>query len=195
MTEKISLRELKREDVTGMLEWMHDPEVQKGLRMNAAEKTEEDALKFIAEALTEPTNGGDVHFAIVDEKDKYKGTISLKNFNFESRNAEYAICLRRNAQHRGIATQATRELLRLAFEEYKLEKVYLNVLAQNVKAIQMYEKVGFAYEGQLRRHLFLNGEYKNLMQYSMLKEEYDVLTRQEEQRALMEKTEKSMSDK
>lgn len=180
MAEKVSLRKLKREDAAGMLEWMHDPEVQKGLRMNGAGKTEADVLKFIEGASTEPIHGGDIHFAITDENDKYEGTISLKKFDFESRNAEYAVCLRSSAQHRGIAVQATRELLRLAFEKYKLEKVYLSVLSQNVKAIQMYEKVGFVYEGELRRHLFLNGEYKNLIQYSILKEEYDMLVRQEE---------------
>ena len=175
-TEKVSLRKLKKEDAAGMLEWMHDPEVQKGLRMNAAKKTEADALKFIEEASTEPADGGSVHFAIVDEEDQYQGTISLKNFDFQSGNAEYAICLRGSAQHKGMAAQATREILCLAFEKYKLEKVYLSVLSQNAKAIQMYEKAGFVYEGERRRHLFLNGEYKNLKQYSMLKEEYYNLT-------------------
>ena len=42
----------------------------------------------------------------------------------------------------------------------------------NKISLQMYEKAGFIYEGELRRHLFLNGEYKNLKCYSMLKEEY-----------------------
>lgn len=172
MAEKVFLRKLKEEDAAGMLEWMHDPEVQKGLRMNAAEKTETDVLKFIEEAMIEPVNGGSVHFAIVDENDQYEGTVSLKNFDFKSGNAEYAICLRGSVQHKGIAAQATREILHLAFEKYKLEKVYLSVFSQNAKAIQMYEKAGFVYEGELRRHLFLNGEYKNLKQYGILREEY-----------------------
>lgn len=176
--EKALLRKLKKEDAAGMLEWMHDPEVQKGLRMNAAEKTEEDAVKFIERAVTEPIEGGSVHFAIVDEYDQYEGTISLKNFSLQARNAEYAICLRSSAQHKGVAAQATKEILKLAFEKYKLERVYLSVLSDNIKALQMYEKVGFIYEGELRRHLFINGEYKNLKCYSMLKEEYQRLLEQ-----------------
>lgn len=172
------LRKLKRKDAAGMLEWMHDPEVQKGLRMNALEKTEEDAIRFIEEATTEPVEGGSVHFAIVNESDQYEGTISLKNFNFQAGNAEYAICLRSSAQHKGAAAQATKEILKLAFQKYNLERVYLSVLSDNMKALQMYEKAGFIYEGELRRHLFLNGEYKNLKCYSMLKEEYQKLFEQ-----------------
>ena len=167
------LRKLQIKDAEGMLEWMHDENVQKGLRMNAAEKTKEDVIKFIKEASIKPTEGGSVHFAIADESDQYLGTISLKNFDLNSLNAEYAICLRTEVQGKGIATEATKEILHLAFQKYNLERVYLSVLSENVRAIHMYEECGFVYEGEFRKHLFLRGEYKTLKWYSMLKGEYD----------------------
>ena len=62
--------------------------------------------------------------------------------------------------------------MELAFRYYGLERVYLNVLEDNERAIRLYEKSGYVYEGAFRRHLFLRGEYKTVRWYSMLREEY-----------------------
>ena len=168
----MSLRMLKEKDAEGMLEWMHDPEIQKSFRFCAENKKKEDVLRFIREAKVEPVDGKSIHLAIVDENDEYLGTISLKNVDLTSANAEFAISLRQNAQGKGIAIQSTQELLELAFNKFGLERVYLNVLSENEKAIRLYEKCGFIYEGEFRKHLFLRGEYKSLKWYSILKEDF-----------------------
>lgn len=170
--EQIRLRRLEEKDAAGMFEWMQDPEVQKGFQFNAAEKDMESAIDFIRHADIQAIDGQDMHYAIADENDEYQGTISLKSVDLTSRKAEYAISLRKGAWGKGIAMQATCEILRLAFEQFGLERIYLNVLAENERAIHMYEKAGFVYEGALRKHLFLRGEYKTLKWYSMLREEY-----------------------
>lgn len=168
----MKLRRLEEKDADGMLEWMQDPEIQKVFRFNAEEADKEAVLSFIREAKISLDAGENIHYAISDDNDEYLGTISLKNVDLVNKNAEYAISLRRMAQGKGIASKATYEILRIAFEQYHLEKVYLNVLADNQKAIRLYEKCGFIYEGEFRKHLFLRGEYKTLKWYSMLKEEW-----------------------
>lgn len=167
------LRRLVEKDAEGMLEWMHDPEIQKGFRFNAGQQNMESVLNFIQHADIKLIDGADMHYAIADVNDEYLGTISLKNIELTDKKAEYAISLRSKAQGKGIAFAATKEILRLAFECYGLERVYLNVLADNEKAIRLYEKIGFVYEGAFRKHLFLRGEYKTLKWYSMLREEYE----------------------
>lgn len=167
------LRRLEEKDAEGMLEWKRDPEMQKGFRFNGNEKDMDSVLGFIRQANVQLIHGKDIHFAIVNEKDEYLGTISLKNISLTDRKAEYAISLRRRAQGQGVATEATNEVLKLAFESYKLERVYLNVLSDNDRAIRLYERIGFVYEGAFRKHLFLRGEYKTLKWYSMLREEYE----------------------
>lgn len=169
----MSLRKLKEKDVEGMLEWMHDPVIQKSFRFNTENKKKEDVLNFIRKAEVEPIDGKSIHFAIVDENDEYLGTISLKNVDLTSQNAEFAISLRQKAQGKGIGTKATKELLNLAFNKFGLERVYLNVLSENEKAIHLYEKCGFIYEGEFRKHLFLRGEYRSLKWYSLLREEFE----------------------
>lgn len=137
-----------------------------------ADYTREDARHFICTAEVEPIDGKDIHYAIADDNGDYLGTISLKSVDLVSSNAEYAINLRKCAQGKGIAAWATKEILRIAFEEFGFHRVYLNVLSDNQKAIRLYEKCGFVYEGTFRNHLLLRGEYKSLRWYSMLKEEY-----------------------
>ena len=166
------LRKLEEKDAEGMLEWMHDPEIQKNFRFSSKCKKKEDVLEFIREAEEEPVDGKSIHLAIVDENDEYLGTISLKNVDLESANAEFDISLRHIVQGKVIGTEATKQLLNLAFNKFGLERVYLNVLSENKKAIYLYEKCGFNYEGEFRKHLFLRGEYKSLRWYSILREEY-----------------------
>lgn len=169
----MKLRKLQKTDAEGMLEWMHDSDINKNFRANMSKKTISDVLMFIKKASVTPEEGKDVHFAIASEANEYLGTISLKNFDMEAKNAEYAICIRKCGQGKGIATWATRELLRIAFDEYGLERVYLNVLSDNRRAIHLYEKCGFIYEGEFQKHLLLNGEYKSLKWYGILRDDYE----------------------
>lgn len=166
------LRQLQSKDCLGMLEWMHDPEQVKYFRVDMSAKREKDVVEFIKQADTIPQHGKSIHYAIVDEADEYLGTISLKAINLQDRNAEYAISLRRTAQGRNVAYDATKELLDIAFSKLNLERVYLNVLSENERAIRLYEKCGFILEGEFRNHLCLRGQYQNLMWYAMLKTEY-----------------------
>ena len=169
------LRRLQENDAEGMLDWMNDPDIQKNFRIDMGKRNRDDVLQFIRAAQTEPEDGKSIHYAVADEDNRYLGTISLKNVNLIDNNAEYAISMRKCAQGRGIATAATKEILRLAFEEFDLKRVYLNVLSTNSRAIHLYEKSGFIYEGEFRDHLFLNGKYYTLKWYGMLKEDYDTL--------------------
>lgn len=169
----MNLRKLEKKDAEGMLEWMHDKEIQKCFRASMVNKTREDVLNFIESASIIPEDGQDVHYAVVDDEDIYLGTISLKNICFNDGNAEYAISLRSSAQGKGIGRQATHMLLKKAFEEIGLQRIYLNVLSENKHAISMYEKCGFIYEGEFRKHLFLRDKYYDLKWYAILKEDYE----------------------
>ena len=151
---------------------MHDPDIQKYFRFDMINSTREDVIGFIHRSHIDVVEGESIHYAITDDLDEYLGTISLKDLDLMARNAEYAISLRKKAQGRGIAIEATNEILKRAFLEFEMERIYLNVLSENRRAIQLYEKCGFVYEGEFRKHLFLKGEYKTLKWYSMLKEEY-----------------------
>lgn len=165
----MKLRNLQEKDATLMLEWMKDGRVNRFFRFSPNEITDNSVRKFIKESGKKTDT---YNFAIVDDDDTYLGTVSLKNVDPVSKNGEYAIALRSDAQGRGAGKFATRQILFFAFEQLKLERVYLNVLSDNDRAINFYQKCGFMYEGEFYHHLFLRNQWKNLKWFRMMKEEY-----------------------
>lgn len=168
------LRELKIKDCEGMLEWMHDQVINCFYTDSVRNATRDSVTKFIETSHIQRKEGSTYHYAIVDSNDEYLGTISLKDIE-KIKGAEYAISLRDAFQGRGIATFATREILRIAFMELGLNRVYLNVLSDNQHANRFYEKNRFRYEGESVDCIMIDGELKSLKWYAMLKEEYQSL--------------------
>ena len=162
-------------DAPLMLEWMHDTEVQSGFKKNMLEASLEDALKFIQDAHGNAKlkrEGQSLHFAVANEEDEYLGTISLKNIDIKNKTAEFAIATRRKAHGTGVAFQATNLLLKKAFEEYDLRRVYLSVYSNNENAITLYENCGFRFEGEFREHFVIDGKPVNWKWYGILRDEF-----------------------
>lgn len=164
----MKLRQLKIKDVDRMLTWMHSKESKDIFAKDFNKYTKEDVTNFVKIKNTK----NNINYACVNDDDEYLGTVSLKNIDYDNKNAEYAISFMKEAQGTGAALFATKEILKQAFEELNLEKVYLDVLDTNKRAISFYKKVGFIQEGTFRKHFIKNNEYINLLYFSILKEEY-----------------------
>ncbi|MDO4465990.1 MAG: GNAT family N-acetyltransferase [Bacillota bacterium] len=160
---KVQLRELEEKDAVGMYEWMSDPTIVCFFRFDASHVSIDSCKAFIKKAKQDVHSK---HFAIVDETDWYMGTISLKNIN--DKDAEYAISTRKCVHGTGVAKQASEQILKMAFEELGLEKVYLNVLANNTRANAFYKKIGFVFTRK-EENAF---DGKDLNWYEILKENY-----------------------
>ena len=132
------LRNLELKDAPLMLEWMHDESVVGKLKGNFIEKTLADAESFILASANKEKN---IHLAIVSDEDEYMGTVSLKNV--EDGSAELSIVTRRCAMTRGYAWYGMEEIIRLAFEEFRLESVYWCVSRENERAVRFYDKHNF----------------------------------------------------
>ncbi len=164
----VNLRRLEKKDVPFILEWMKDDELNQFFRFNAKIITKQTVSEFVENSFSDSSK----NYAVTLDDDEYLGTISLKEINQKDKNAEYAVALRKKAIGKGVGKTATLEVLRVAFEELKLNKVYLNVYADNVRAAKLYEKCGFKQTGYLKQHVYLNGVYKDLLLYEILSEEF-----------------------
>lgn len=153
------LRKLQLKDAPFMLEWMQDEEILACFRFDPSNSSIESCNKFIMSSYSDSER----HYAVVDGKDEYQGTISLKNINFTERTAEYAIVLRASACGKGLATIATDAIMHIAYKELGLYKVYLNVFSDNLRAIRFYEKYGFIYQETTHSNVVKDGQLKDLM--------------------------------
>lgn len=165
----VHLRSLAAKDAPFMYEWMTDPEITRFFRFDASKISLEDCLQFISKAESDPNT---IHFAIADESDEYLGTISLKGIDRQKKQAEYAISTRKKAHGSGAALQATRLILKYAFETLGMERVYLNVLAENGRANAFYKKAGFRFSQLETEALKISGVLKDLNWYELKKSEY-----------------------
>lgn len=76
--------------------------------------------------------------------------------------------------NKGYATESAGVLLAYAFEERSLHRVVGQTFDHNPASVRVLDKLGMHYEGALREHIWheFSSEYKTLLVYSMLEEEY-----------------------
>ncbi|MFI9383746.1 GNAT family N-acetyltransferase [Kutzneria sp. NPDC052558] len=97
--------------------------------------------------------------AVVDRATgRYVGEVVLNELDPNNNSCSFRIALGAQGQDRGFGTEATRLVLRYAFERVGLHRISLEVYAFNPRARRVYEKVGFRHEGVLRDALLWEGE-------------------------------------
>lgn len=107
-------------------------------------------------------------FIIADHQDDLaQGFIQLNDLDLIDRHAELGICLSAQARGRGLGGQAIALLADYLRDQWRLHKLCLRVRADNAAALRCYEKAGFVRCGLLRRHVFIEGRWQDviLMEY------------------------------
>jgi len=74
---------------------------------------------------------------------------------------------------KGIATEAARHLLDLAFGQLGLHRVWATCLPENPASARVLKKVGMRKEGFLVKNLKIHGMWKSSFLYAMLAEEWN----------------------
>ena len=115
-----------------------------------------------------------VVWAVCHRDDGHIGNISLQEMSFINRNAEFAILIGdRRHQGRSVGTYAGRALLRHGFEKMNLMRIYCGTAATNIGMQRLAISLGMTEEGRRRRHLFLEGEWVDMVEYGILKDEFE----------------------
>ena len=92
------------------------------------------------------------------------GNIYLRRIDWIARHAKLDIFLGdSNQRSKGYGQAAVRLLIKHAFEDLGLVRVWLTVLESNEGATRAYEKCGFVLEGKLRKHFFSGGRFIDLL--------------------------------
>lgn len=91
--------------------------------------------------------------AIVGEADDQRRIVAVATLSFHQgvsrrHRAEFDIVVHDDYQGRGLGTALTRYMVEIA-RERGLRKVHLKTSTENLRAIHVYEKVGFTIEGRL----------------------------------------------
>jgi RimJ/RimL family protein N-acetyltransferase len=170
--EKVRLRALEEEDAEDCWRWFNTWEMVRHLesRYPISRPVERE----IVERLTKPQANDKVFAIEMIEGGLYLGNVGLHRISWEDRRATFGIFIGEKAYWgKGYGTDATRAIVRFAFDQMNLNRIDLQVLADNERGIRCYEKVGFVREGVQRQHRYREGRYVDMMMMSILREEYE----------------------
>lgn len=100
------------------------------------------------------------------------GSVYLRDIDRRHNKAEYGIFIGgEGARGKGYGTAAARLMIRYAFEELGLHRLFLRAFADNEQAIRSYEKAGFEREAYLREDVCIEGRYRDIVLMGMLNRE------------------------
>lgn len=142
-TGQIGLRLLASEDLPTTLAWRNQDRIRKNFITSRRLTPEEHRNWFESYA----SKDDDFVFLFSDARDLSRpvGQVSLYRINWGRKTAEFGRLMvgEDQALHKGLAMAATRVMLDLAFNCFKLRSIYLEVFEANPGAIAIYQKVGF----------------------------------------------------
>lgn len=165
------LREFRLDDLDDYLAIVGDDRVTNWLSFDSRDRdTAQKALGAAVER-SQQDDRPDYMLAVTRlDDDRLIGFARLGPTGVEAAHLGYAIA----ADHwgHGYATDASRTLVRFAFENLDLHRVSAAIGPENLASVAVVKRLGFSYEGRIRHHVFTNGAWRDSLLYSILADEY-----------------------
>ena len=169
MNAKVRLLEMG--DLDNIMKWVNDEEVIKNFQNFDKKITREEEEAYLGRVLN---SRDDKMFAIETENGEYIGNIGLHQINSKNKLGRLGIIIgNREYWGKGYAQSAINEVLRYAFEDFQLNKVWIMVFKENERMKYICKKAGFDIEGILRQEYSdKNGRYHDMVRMAILQEDY-----------------------
>lgn len=170
----VTLRPVKRSDITHFLKWFNDPEVIQylGMYLPMTEMSEEKYIEELGGTRVQ-TTAGFVIEAIENAGDKPIGNTGLHGINAKDQNATFGIAIgEKDYWSKGCGTEAAGLIIRYGFEQLNLHRINSGAFAFNERSIRMHKRVGFTEEGRQRQAIYKNGAFHDHVLFGLLREEW-----------------------
>lgn len=102
------------------------------------------------------------------------GRIGLHHLNMQNKTGAIGYWLSKNAQGNGIIIQSCKWLINYGFKEMGLHRIEIKAAVENTKSQAIPVKLSFKKEGILRQAERVNGEFIDLVLYSILSSECEI---------------------
>jgi RimJ/RimL family protein N-acetyltransferase len=169
--KNIHLRTLEKQDSKSLAKWHSDPEIM-SLAAFTAIHTKQYWSSWLEQKLSSPDA---LYFGIVKSADnRLIGQIHLEQMNWPHRLCrEVGLIIGEKGEwSKGYGTEALELLIKYAFEELGLHRLELMTFDFNRRGIRVWEKCGFRLEGAMRSARLSGGEWRDLLFYALLEDEY-----------------------
>ncbi len=172
--EHVMLREYRQDDFQHIRKWVNDRATTEYLSpIFWFPQTEADTTDFLSRALRAAPNAA--YFVIADAKDEsYIGQMDIFEINWKIRKGILGTVIGNEAARgKGYGTEALVLLQEYAFGVLGLERLELDVYAENERAVRCYTKAGFQHEGTRRHAAMVNGRYADVHVMAVIKGDWE----------------------
>jgi ribosomal-protein-alanine N-acetyltransferase len=172
-TPRLHLRPFTEADAEPLFEHARNPNVTR-FTLWDAHKTADDTRSFIRDyALIRYREGLADPYAITVHPDPRPiGACGCFWASQPHRTMEIGYWIAEPFWGQGIAVEACRPLIRVAFRDFETERLQARVIAGNTASSRVLEKLGFRFEGALRAALLRRGVFEDVLFYSLLRQEW-----------------------
>lgn len=170
MNNKVTIRKITEADTAKIVKWRNAPSVMEHF-IYRTPLTEEGHLHWYRNRVL---TGEVAQFMILDETGEGVGSVYLRDIDPVHKKCEYGIFIGEDScRGKGIGSAAAKLALNYAFETLGLNRVFLRVFADNLRAIKSYENAGFKREGTFRDDVIIDGVPHDMVFMGILRKEWE----------------------
>lgn len=169
---RIHLRAFRENDYLITHKWRNDDDVTSSLVGRKYFVSEDYEKKWVHDAIF--SAGNSIKLAVcLNETEEHIGNVYLDSIDSFNQSAMFSLMIgNKDYWSKGFGTEMTILVLRYAFFDLNLNRVYSYQLSSNSASIRVHKKCGFKDEGVLRQAVFKNGKFCDLNLMSILKYEF-----------------------
>jgi RimJ/RimL family protein N-acetyltransferase len=169
-TDRLALRPVAPDDAEAFLRWRSRTDVVRFMYQPPWDReTAEAKLRTWSSTPFEET--GDVLVLAIEVDGEVVGEAMLK-WAAGPRQAELGYALHPDVGGRGLATEAARATLRIAFATYGFHRVYARIDEENLASVRVAERLGMRLEAHLLENDLRDGEWSSELVYALLDREH-----------------------
>jgi RimJ/RimL family protein N-acetyltransferase len=171
--ERVRLRAPSRDDIPRFVVWLNDPEVRQGLSLYLPLSMDEEQAWF-ENMIKRPAEERPMVIEIRSgESWTPVGNCGFHQVDWRNRSGEVGIFIgEKTYWNQGIGTEVMVMLVEHGFATLNMNRIFLRVFADNLRAIRSYEKTGFVHEGRMRQAEYHGGQYVDVLFMSILRSEW-----------------------
>lgn len=157
---QVNLRPWKMNDLPSLTALRNDVVLQGQLLGRPRGSTSEQVQQWLEGFKNDPQS---IFLVITDKSDVMLGFIQIKNVDTLNRSAEMGIGMLGQKTGKGLGTESIQLIAQYLKHNWNLRKIVLQVRSDNARAIAAYKKSGFSSCGQYREHVFIEGQWRDIM--------------------------------
>lgn len=173
--QRLRLRGIEPADAEHFIRWNLDSERARHLDFVWPPQSDAAVRAWVAEQSGKLLEHDTFNWVMESLVGEPVGAISTHDCQPRNGTFSYGLDVAREHQRQGYASEAIRLVLRFYFHELRYQKVTVPVHGDNPASLSLHAKLGFVREGALRRMLFTNGAYCDVVWWGMTREEFEAV--------------------